>query len=269
MMIQLIAFDLDGTLMDGDQRISPRVRKALSSTVGRGVKVTLATGRMFSATVGYARDLGIEMPLICYQGGWIQGLNTDVLRRVTLPQDHAHAALALGQTEGWHRILYADGQLYIDEPRYPLRFYEQLLGPNPEIRPDLEQVLEHHEADKVLFVADPDRIPDMGQLLNNRFGQEAEVVRSHAQFVEVVPKGVDKGSALAWLAEYVGVPREATLAVGDQENDLSMIRWAGTGVAMGNATTGVKQAAAWTAPSVGEDGAAAILEQLILAEDSS
>ncbi len=266
-MIRLVAFDLDGTLMGGDQQISPRVRAAIADTVGRGVKVTLATGRMFSATVAYAQDLEIEMPLICYQGGWIQGLDTEVLHRVILPNRQARTALTLGRAKGWHRILYADGQLYIDEPRYPIRFYEQLLGPNPEVRPDLERVLDIHAADKVLFVAEPDRIPDMGQILSAHFGREAEVVRSHAQFIEVVPKGVDKGSALAWLAEYVNVPREATLAVGDQENDLSMIRWAGTGVAMGNATVAVQEAAAWTAPPVEEDGAAVILEQLVLAED--
>ena len=83
-------------------------------------------------------------------------------------------------------------------------------------------------------------------------------------FIEVVPLGVDKGAALAWLAQHFDIPREEVLAAGDQENDLAMIKWAGVGVAMGNATPPVQKVADWIAPPVTEDGAAVLLERFVL-----
>jgi hypothetical protein len=89
-------------------------------------------------------------------------------------------------------------------------------------------------------------------------------VRSHILFVEITSPGVSKGSALAFLAGYFGIPREETIAVGDNGNDVSMIEWAGLGVAMANATPDAIAAADWVAPPVGEDGVATLIDKFIL-----
>ncbi|MCU0520355.1 MAG: Cof-type HAD-IIB family hydrolase [Anaerolineae bacterium] len=268
-MIQLVAFDLDGTLMGADLVISPKVRNAITRTVQRGVLITLATGRMFTATAPFAHSLGLHTPLICYQGGWIQGLGTEaspseVLHRITLPDALAREAIALGHAMGWHTILYADGKLFVDKLRRPLSYYETFLGPDPGEAPDLAAVLLTHQPDKVLFIAEPELIPAMGNALSGHFGVAADVVQSHANFIEVVPRHVNKGQALAWLAGSLGIRQEAVLAVGDQQNDLTMIQWAGIGVAMGNAVPAAKAVSNWIAPSLQEDGAAAVLERYIL-----
>ena len=265
-MIRLAAFDLDGTLMGADQRIRPRVKQAIAQAQDQGVIVTLATGRMFFATLPFARELKITAPLICYQGGWIQAPDADVMHRVPLPKDLARAAINLATTEGWHTVLYANGQLFVRELLYPIAFYDALLGPGVTVGKPWEAILATHTTDKVLFVAEPERIPAIAPVLNARFTGLADIVQSHAMFIEVVPKGVDKGTALAWLAQHFGIPRASVLAAGDQENDLAMVEWAGVGVAMGNAVPDVKDAATWIAPPVTEDGAVAILEQFILNE---
>jgi Cof subfamily protein (haloacid dehalogenase superfamily) len=263
-MIQLVALDMDGTLMGEDLSISPKVRRAIAQTVQRGVTVTLATGRMFSATAPFAESLGIDAPLICYQGGWIQGLHTGILHRVTLPDDLAHQAIAMGRARKWHTILYADGQLFVDTLIRPVTYYEKFLGPDPIEATDLAAILSRHAPDKVLYVAEPDEIPGIADELIDRFETSADVVQSHSNFIEVVPKGVNKGEALAWLAAREGIPSHAVLAVGDQQNDLAMVAWAGTGVAMGNAINAVQDIAAWVAPALEEDGAAAALERFVL-----
>ncbi len=265
-MIRLIAFDLDGTLMDSHQVIRPEVRRAIAATLERGVIVTLATGRMFSATAPFARSLNLTAPLICYQGGWIQALDAPVLYRAALPSTEARRAIDLGVALGWHMAFFVEGQLYIDAEKYPRRYYEQMLGPNPIVEPDLASLLSGHTADKVLYIADPEAIPAITARLTSEFGEAADIIQSHANFIEVVPKNVSKGSALAWLADRIGIPREAILAAGDQHNDLSMITWAGTGVAIGNAVDDVIAAADWVAPPLEDDGAAAILERYVLAE---
>jgi hydroxymethylpyrimidine pyrophosphatase-like HAD family hydrolase len=127
-----------------------------------------------------------------------------------------------------------------------------------------DEVLAKFTPDKVLFVGDPEAIPAMGTLLRETLGRQADVMRSHARFIEVIPKGADKGSGLAWLARHLGVPRESVMAVGDHENDGSMVQWAGVGVAMGNAVPGLKAAADWVAPGLEADGAAAALERFVL-----
>jgi hypothetical protein len=261
-MIRLAAFDLDGTLMGGDQRLTPAVRRAVARALDHGVVVTLATGRMFSATLPFAARLNITAPLICYQGGWIQARGGEVLYRIPLPSELARAALELGEAEGWHAVLYADGRLFARELAHPRRFYEALLAPEVTVGAPWAEVLAAHTADKVLFVADPPHIPAMAAALQQRFDGTAEVVQSHERFIEVVPRGVDKGAALAWVAEHLGIPQAEVLAAGDQGNDLSMVRWAGRGVAMGNAIPAVKAAADWIAPPVTEDGAVAILDTL-------
>jgi len=263
-MIRLAAFDLDGTLMGADQRIPAPVKRAIARARDRGVIVTLATGRMFAATLPFARELDVTAPLICYQGGWIQAPDGDVLYRVSLPTDLARTATDLADVEGWHTVLYADGQLYVRELIHPVAFYHGLLGSDITVGVPWQAIFAAHTVDKVLFVADPPQIPTMAPVLNARFAGLADVVQSHVRFIEVVPQGVDKGTALAWLAQHFDVPRSEVLAAGDQGNDLAMVQWAGVGVAIGNAIPAVKEAAVWIAPPVTEAGAAAILERFVL-----
>lgn len=263
-MIRLIALDIDGTLAGDDHRISDRVREAISRVQQHGITVTLATGRMFSATLPYAEEVGIDAPLICYQGGWIQAPGGPVLHRIPLDEDRAQSALEIGRERDWHTVLYADGRLFLRRMVHPRSFYKRLLGPDPTIVSSLTGLLDAHTADKVLYVADPERIPGMARDLEARFGETAEVVQSHVRFVEVVPLKVNKGRALAWLADHHQIARAEVMAVGDQQNDIPMLRWAGIGVAMGNAVEAVKAVADWIAPSVAEDGAAISLERWAL-----
>lgn len=266
-MIRLAAFDLDGTLMGADQIVSPRVRQAIAEAQRREIVVTLATGRMFAATRAFAEDLGITAPLICYQGGWVQALTDDEPQhRISLSQEIAQKTLALAQDQGWHTVLYADGHVYLREKLYDPSFYERLLGADITVGRPWMEILAAHMPDKVLFIAESEAIPEMAQTLKHYFEGAAEIVRSHEKFIEVVPLGANKGAALAWLALHLRIPQSAVMAVGDQENDLSMVAWAGVGVAMGNATPQVQAAADWIAPPLSQDGAAAALERFGLGD---
>jgi hydroxymethylpyrimidine pyrophosphatase-like HAD family hydrolase len=96
-----------------------------------------------------------------------------------------------------------------------------------------------------------------------RFNGRLSVVRSHELFVEVTSPSVSKGAALAFVAERFGVSREEVIAVGDSGNDVSMVEWAGLGVAMANATPDVHAVADWVAPPVGDDGVVEIIERFL------
>jgi hydroxymethylpyrimidine pyrophosphatase-like HAD family hydrolase len=89
------------------------------------------------------------------------------------------------------------------------------------------------------------------------------IVPSHPILVEGLPRGLNKSVGLAWLAEHLGIARDEVLAVGDNDNDVEMLRWAGVGVAMGNSSPAALAAADWVAPDVSADGAAIALERYL------
>lgn len=264
-MIELLALDVDGTLVDEALSIRNRVREAVIQAQERDVVVTLATGRMLEATVPFARELEIEAPLICYQGGLIQAPRADeALYRATMDPGIVRDALAWRAGHGWHAVLYADDALYIAERRYPESYYRDLLGENLHWVDDLISVLNRHDPVKFLFIADPAEADQIEAAMRQRFEGQMEVVRSHANFVEGNPLGVSKGDALRRLADHLGIPQGRVMAIGDQGNDASMLSWAGVGVAMGDASPVAKSAADWIAPPFSEDGAAVAIERFIL-----
>jgi Cof subfamily protein (haloacid dehalogenase superfamily) len=260
-----MALDLDGTLIDERMTISHHVRQSVKQAQEQGVTVTLATGRMMQATVPFALDLEIEAPLICYQGGLIQAPDAEEpLYRATMDPGVFREVLTWHAERGWHMVLYADNALFIAEQRYPESFYRDLLGENLHWADDLASVLDHHEPVKFLFIAEPSQADRIEAAMRQRFEGHIEIVRSHARFVEGNPRGVSKGDALRRLADHLGIPREGVMAIGDQGNDVSMIAWAGVGVAMGNASRAAKAVADWIAPPFSQNGVAAAIERFIL-----
>ena len=265
-MIRLLATDLDGTLMGDDMVLkSQRVRRAVRAAQERGVVVTLATGRMFDYATPFARELGITAPLICYQGGLIQAAGADVpLYRATMDPDLVREVLEVQARWGWHFVLYADDKVFLDERRHSDAFYLDMLGQRLVWVDDLLTVLDRHEPVKFLVFVKPHEAEQVETTLRQGFGGRMELSRSHALIVEGNPQGVSKGDALRRLAAHLNVAQAEVMAIGDQDNDTSMIVWAGIGVAMGNGSPGVKEVADWIAPPMVEDGAAVAIDRFIL-----
>lgn len=263
--IRLLAVDLDGTTLDHTGQISLRVLAAVRAAVERGVWVTIATGRNLPSSRPFAERLGINAPLICQQGGLVYDLAQErTLRHITLPHDLSCELLELERAHPqWKAVLYHDSRIYITQADL-LDDMQPLIGFSPMVVADLCVVLAEQDADKVLFTVQPEDAPRALQALRERVGTRATVVQSHARFVEVIPLEADKGSALRWLAQHLGVPREKVMAVGDQGNDDSMVAWAGIGVAMGNASSSTKSVADWIAPPIEQDGAAIAIERFVL-----
>lgn len=248
--------------------IPDRVRRTVSRARARGVTVTLATGRMLASALPFAQELRLEAPLICYHGGLIQAPGAErPLYRATMDPQIVRQALdwrPVTAENDWHVVLYAGDGLFVTRRLYPERFYRDWLGQDPETVDDLSAVLDRHDPFKFLVVAEPHEVDRIEAALRERFEGDMQVVRSHARLVEGNPLGVSKGDALRRLAQHLEVARGSVMAVGDQDNDASMVGWAGVGVAMGNASPATKAAADWIAPPFEEDGAAAAIERFIL-----
>jgi len=263
--IRLIAADLDGTLMGESLRFSPRVRAALQEVRKQRVQFTIATGRIFAEALPYACQLDITAPLICSQGGYIRSLDSPhPLYEATMDLELAQEAIRLSRRAAWHLHIYVDDVAYTERPLGSEELYRQLFGMQVRRVPDLLAFL-HQPPTKFLIIADePEEATRLDEELRARFAGRLRIVRSYHTFVEGNPLDASKGQGLARLAAHLGIPSQAVMAIGDQDNDADMVAWAGLGVAMGNASPGVKAVADYVAPSVEEDGAAEAIERFVL-----
>jgi Cof subfamily protein (haloacid dehalogenase superfamily) len=262
---KLLALDLDGTIVHPDLSISLRVLQAVQRAKDRGLWVTVATGRNVASTRSFVEQLGINIPVICLQGGVIYDYQTEhQLRHIQLPHDLACELAEVERAQlAWRAVLYCGDRLYVTDGAFFDKL-DHLVGQGFSVVADLCAVLAHEDADKIIFAIDPLQAPKALAYLRALVGARAVVVQSHPHFVEVNPLGADKGSALQELATHLGVGREAVMAIGDQGNDATMIAWAGFGVAMASGHPDIHAIADWVAPGIEEDGAAIAIERFVL-----
>jgi Cof subfamily protein (haloacid dehalogenase superfamily) len=261
---RLLALDADGTILTADQQVRPAVRAAIRAAQERGVVVVLATGRAFRGAQAIARDVGLTAPVICYQGAVVQDpLSEEVLLSETYPRTLIYELLDWTEPRRLDVTVYVDGFMYLKELRHPPEFYDRWFGIPMRLVPDLRASLPD-DPTKFLLIAESETCDRVLPELRALFAGRLEVFRSHDLFVEGTAPGVSKGSALAYLAARYGIPREQVIAVGDAGNDLEMLRWAGLGVAMGNAAPEVQAMADWVAPPIMADGVAEVIRRFIL-----
>jgi Cof subfamily protein (haloacid dehalogenase superfamily) len=268
---RLLCFDYDGTAADGGHYPTQRVRDAVAAAQARGARVVLATGRSFGAAHRFAEALGLRDAVITYQGAVVKEMAPPhaTLVREVMPLEPLNECLALAAARDLDLSLYGDEEYYLTALRRPAEFHRRWFGP------PFHQVATYADAlaalaakgeapIKGLMICEPGESEPLAAELHAIFGDRLTVLRSHELFTEVTSPHASKGNALAFLAERYGVAQAETIAVGDSDNDISMIRWAGLGVAMGNAAPEVIAAADLVAPTVCDDGLAAVIEEYVL-----
>ena len=269
--IRLIALDIDGTLIGDDHDIGSRTLAAVRGAMDRDIAISLVTGRMVSSALRFARELELVGPVVGYQGGLIREMPEAGSKRLgklllhTPIQPHVAREII-----GWTREHGLDPHvnhlerfiLRADDPRAD--DYSAFMGARAELVDDLVEAITH-PVTKVLAVGEPPLPVDMAPVARAHFAGRADVTISHPRFLEFVAPGVSKGRAVRWLARRLRIPLGATLALGDQWNDLEMLTEVGHGAAMPSAPAEVRAAARYVAPPLEDEGAAQVIEQLVLA----
>ncbi|PWK90539.1 hypothetical protein C8D88_101556 [Lentzea atacamensis] len=254
-MIRLIATDLDGTLLHPDGVLSDRTRATLEAVDADVVIVTARPPR-------YVEDLALTGTAICANGAMIYDLaNREVLEAQTVPLDIVRkVAEALAEVIPDVGIAVETGLEVLGEPRF------QGFGPNNPHR--TLELLDHvfdeaHQVVQMLAWAPDAEADHLMEIAAEAVGQHVTVTHSGGiGLLDISPPGVSKASALESLCRARGISKEEVIAFGDMPNDLSVLGWAGTAYAMGNAHPRVKQACSNHAPPNTEDGVAQIIEQL-------
>ncbi len=265
MDIRLIVTDLDDTLLRDDHTISARSLDTIRCAEEQGITVAIATGRMVPSALPYARQLGLKGLLMCCQGAQIVDIETgEVISLTPVPQELARQAIRFAQERGIYIQYYSTTTYYFEKTGEESEYYRHAAGiAGVETRRDLAETLDF-EPIKLLMIAEPPRIREAYEAAKARFGDTLEIAISKSNYLEFTHRDAHKGAAMAGLAARLGIPLSQVMAVGDALNDLSMIRGAGLGVAVANATDFVKSQADAVTASNQEDGVALAIETYAL-----
>jgi Cof subfamily protein (haloacid dehalogenase superfamily) len=268
--IRLVALDLDGTLIGDDLRLPPRTAATIRAVVAKGVHVALVTGRMTSSALPYARELGLRAPLVGLQGALVREMPSPgsprlgrLLLHRPLAPDVARDAIAWCRAEGLTPHVNHLERMVIPAGDERAEDYSRWNFGRVLVVPDLDAWV-RRPVTKVISVAPPPRADEVLPRARAAFAGRADPTVSHPMFLEFLAPGVNKGLAVRFLARRLGVELRDALAIGDQLNDREMIAEVGTGVAMGGSPASVRAVARIVAPPLAEEGAAQVLEELIL-----
>lgn len=256
--IDLIALDLDGTLLSPDESVSPRNRAAISRALRAGIRVVLVTGRGVDTPIRVSNDLGLNLPVICCHGALTKDFGANkTLVHIPVPLRYAKPMIEFAEHE---RLPIA---VYVDEKFYRLEgseiFMEDMRGPAWHEAASLREVVTQAPT-FIRFLGE-----ESVKRMQREFGDLPLAYRYETwhDFVEcaVLNREASKRNALAKLCADFQVLPERVLAIGDSRNDVPMLRWAGTGVAMGNALAEVRESVRHVTAANDRDGVALAIER--------
>lgn len=261
-LIQLVATDLDGTLLRDDKTISARTREALRRVQEAGMALVLVTGRPPRRLKIVAQELGLTGLAVCCNGAIVYDLAADaIVQHDTLSSETARQLVA-ALREAVPGVCFAveRGLVFGHEPTYTAM--SLVPDHDPPFSGDAHELCA--EAVTKLIVRHPEMpIEELWRISREIVGETAATTHSGAPFVEIAAAGITKASALAGLCDRLGITSSQVIAFGDMPNDLPMLAWAGRSVAVANAHPDVLAAVDEVTASNEDDGVAVVLERLL------
>lgn len=257
MNVRAIFIDMDGTLLKASNYISSRNMEAIYSLINQGIKVFLATGRHYEVTAPYHKEIGLRTPMICLNGAAIHDAETGritQMRTVRLNDERFHHLTA---EIPCNVLIHTANGLYCKETNEEINYWTNLGQVSPRYIGDLRQA--NYQDVLKYSVRTGAHTPELSAL----FKMEAEVVDWNDGF-ELLAPHVSKWSAIKSILTDYRISPEEVVAIGDGPNDIEMLRHAGTGVAMANASEEVKAAADFVTGHHENDGLAEFIERYLL-----
>ncbi len=268
MEIKLIALDLDDTLLNNEHQLEARTIKAVKSLKKQGKIIVIATGRMYCAALAYAQELELTTPLITYNGAYVQNTsNQEIILHKPVAIEDAHDLLKEAKENKLHIQLYIDDRLFVEKQNDLTDRYAAISGVKAEAVGDLHDFIEQDPTKVLIIEPDHERRKYYIDKFQKKYAGRLEVTSSKNLFIEFTAKDISKASALQIVAEKYNVEREEVMALGDGWNDLTMLKWAGVGVAMGNADPEVRAQADEVAEDHNQAGVASFLERFFALHD--
>ena len=268
--MKILFTDCDDTLLTTDKKVCEKNRKAIDQMIEAGHKIVLTSGRSLPSTKLQAESIDLTFEgcyIIAYNGGEIYDYYNDkTLYKNTLPLEIVENVFKMCAEKGIHVQTYDDKYVLSHEENDSLIRYCNTMACEYAVVEDVTKCFKDGPC-KILVVDyhNPDNLEEMRIKILDLYGDIVDSYYSNVFYLEVVPKGINKGAAIHILSEYLGVPMENTISAGDNMNDITMIKEAHVGVAVANAVEAAKEAADYITVLDNNEGAVAeIIEKFIL-----
>ncbi len=258
---KLIALDMDGTLLTNSNKIAPSTLKALQEAYDSGISVTISTGRSLQGIEEYRQQLPLSVPLITYNGAMVVATDGTILFQKNLEETDALAILNFKRNPETRLIFWCENKLYVDKDTPETRAYAKLSNADFTV---FDNALSYAKKGitKILWIDEPSRHTSYKDILHKETFSNVTYCVSKPEFLEFFHKDVSKGTALTFLADYLSLKKENTLAFGDGDNDIPLLQAAGFGIAMGNGSDSLKEIAHYITASNEDNGIASALSFL-------
>jgi hypothetical protein len=264
MKYRLIAADMDGTLLNDESKLSERTKAAIRKAVGSGALFVAATGRAMRGVENVNELFDEDMPFIVLNGASVVlGKSRKVLFKKFLDATLAKEVYDIGEGRDIPIVVWTDGNLWINREYKATSDYRSEYGAEMKLITDMDE-LAAEGIYKLIWFETAENVSRLQIEMKEHFGARLNCHSSRPMFLEFVGPDADKGSAMAEIGRLYGIDRSEMIAVGDGFNDISMLKYAGLGIAMANAPDEVKAVCAHVTLSNNEDGVAAVIEKYIL-----
>ena len=258
MKYKVLVLDIDGTLTNSKKEITPDTKQALIKLMESGIKVVLASGRPVAGIQPIAEQLELKKYggyILAFNGARIIECNTDtVIHDQTLPINIIPKLYDLSKEYNVNILSYDKDAIISEIPDDKYLEIEARINKMPIRKVDLFKQYIDYPVNKCLITGDGEYLAEVEKNIKDRLEGEITVYRSEAFFLECVPLNIDKATTLDDLLRYLGYTKEEMIACGDGYNDISMIEYAGLGVAMANAKDEVKKVADFITLSNDDEG---------------
>lgn len=260
-MIKLIATDIDGTILIPEGEFTDGVKAYIKQLQKQGIKIVLVTGRMNAAAMLIAKDLGLETPVVSYQGGLINE-NGKILYEQYLTEKESEDIIEWAKEEDIHINLYNNDILYSEKDCPEIQRYCNNQHTNYIVK-DFSEI-KKNKVNKILAIDydNPKKIDRLEKELPNRFS-DLYIVKSTPYFLEFSNPKASKYCAVKFLQKYWNLKDEEILTIGDQNNDIALLEAGGIKIAMGNATEKLKSIADYITDTVYNDGFIKAVEKFL------
>jgi Cof subfamily protein (haloacid dehalogenase superfamily) len=257
-----VALDLDGTILDMQLNLDPRDVEAVHRIVRAGVTVVACTGRPFPGALPWVEKLGLDGPIICYQGAQVRLPDGSTILDHGIKHDLAMEVIRFARERDLHVQAYRDDQLIVERDRPEAHEYANHAGMEIHLVGDLDAAM-GPTTPKVVIVSTAQTLEALQPEARKRWSGRLNAATSTPTYLEFTSIESDKATALAFMCERLGIPQDRSVAVGDGRNDASMIAWAGLGVAVEGSPPEVISAADRTIPGPGQGGIKQLADVLV------
>lgn len=268
MEYRILALDIDGTLTNSKKEITDRVKTDINKLYKKDIPVLLVSGRPTEGIYPIAEEIGLleqKGYILAFNGGKIiDTVTKEVMYQKSIPNELVNELCDYAEKTDFAFLTYKDGKIITTKVDDQYVEIEARINKLEAVKIDNMRECAPESPDKFLLVGDPDKAEIIVKDMAKHFEGRLNIFRSEPFFIEIVPLGIDKAESLAVLLEKIGLKKEEMVACGDGRNDVTMIKYAGMGVAMENACEEVKEVSNYVTLSNDEDGVAVAIEKFFI-----